>query len=217
MRKIAIFGASGGTGQLLTAMSLAAGHSVSALVRVPERFAQRERVRVIEGTAFDPEAVAETLAGADLVFSALGARSWRREDVLERAVPLIVAAMAAGMEKGGPRRLIALGSAGARPDALDKQPAWRRRLVERIVYRTFLKWPVADQIAQWKALSASRLEWTMVMPPMLTSGPAKGRYRIDGEVLPRHGNRIARADVAAFMFAQIDSPAWVRKGVYVTD
>jgi putative NADH-flavin reductase len=141
----------------------------------------------------------------------LGARSLKKEDVLERAVPLIVEAMRAE----GVRRMIALGSAGALDDSLKKQAAWRRWFVQKIVYNTVLKWAVASQISQWKTLAASGLDFTMVMPPMLTEGKARGTYRIDGEALPRGGSRIARADVADFMVAQIGNPQWVGKGVYI--
>ncbi len=209
---IALFGASGATGQLLTARSLAAGHRVSALVRNPDQYTDRDRVRTIKGDAFDPTAIAATLEGADLVLSALGARSLKREDVLERAVPLIVA----GMNDANLRRIIVLGSAGALPTALDKQPAWRRWIVQNIVYNTFLKYPVASQIAQYATLSTSQLDWTMVMPPMLTNTAARGSYRIDGDALPRNGARIARADVADFMMQQLTSTAWIRKGVYIS-
>jgi putative NADH-flavin reductase len=119
--------------------------------------------------------------------------------------------------RNGPRRIVALGSAGALPSSLDKQNPLRRWIVERIVYTTLLKWPVASQRAQWAALSASRLDWTMVMPPMLTNGPAKGRIRIDGDALPRNGSKISRTDVADFMLRQLSSSEWVRRGVYVSD
>jgi putative NADH-flavin reductase len=56
----------------------------------------------------------------------------------------------------------------------------------------------------------------MVMPPMLTNGAARGTYRVDGDALPRNGNRISRADVADFMMQQIGSPQWIRKGVYIS-
>jgi len=213
---IAIFGASGATGTLLTERSLAAGHSVTALVRTPEKFPLRERVRVLQGNAFDPGAVGQTIEGADVVLSALGARSLKKEDVLERAVPLIVAAMQQTASQPKPvRRIIVLGSAGALPTSLDKQPAWRRWIVHNIVYRTFLKWPIASQISQWNDLSHSGLDWTMVMPPMLTDAPAHGTYRIDADALPRNGSRISRHDVADFMMQQIGNPQWIRKGVYI--
>lgn len=210
--KIAIFGASGATGKLLTERCLAAGYSVAALVRRPESFARRDRVRVVQGSAFDLARVRETVEGADVVLSALGARSLKKEDVLERAVPLIVAAM----KETGVRRIIALGSAGALPDSLKKQPAWRRWIVENIVYKTMLKWPVASQISQYTMLSASGLDWTMVMPPMLTNSVGRGVYRIDGEALPRNGSSISREDVAEFMMQQIAAREWVGKGVYIS-
>jgi putative NADH-flavin reductase len=209
--KIALFGASGATGRLLTERCLVAGYEVTALVRRPAEFAFAGQVRVVEGTAFDAAAVRQTVAGADVVLSALGARSLRKEDVLERAVPLIVAAM----KEAGVRRIIVLGSAGALSDSLKKQPAWRRWFVQKIVYNTFLKWAVASQVDQWKVLSASGLDFTMVMPPMLLNSSGRGTYRIDGEALPRHGSRIAREDVADFMMAQIEGVEWVRKAVYV--
>jgi putative NADH-flavin reductase len=210
---IAIFGANGRTGTLLTQLALDAGHSVSALVRAPASFPLRDRVRMVKGSVFDPAAVGDTLQGTDAVFSALGAHSpFKKEDVLERAIPVICDCMA----KQGPRRIIALGSAGALPTSLDKQPGWRRWIVQTIVYNVFLKYPVESQIAQYDTLSHTDLDWTMVMPPMLTDGRARGSYRIDATALPRNGARISRADVAAFMMLQLTSAQWVRKGVYIT-
>jgi putative NADH-flavin reductase len=211
MMKVAIFGASGGTGTLLTERCLAAGYEVTALLRSPEKFSLRDRVRVIEGSVFDADAVRRTIEGADVVLSALGARSLKKEDVVERGIPLIVAAM----KQTDVRRIIVLGSAGALSDSLKKQPAWRRWFVQNIVYKTLLKNAVASQIAQWKTLAPSGLDFTMVMPPMLTNSPARGSYRIDGEALPPGGARISRQDVADFMMQQIGNPQWVGKGVYI--
>jgi putative NADH-flavin reductase len=210
--RIAIFGASGATGLLLTERCLAAGYSVKALVRRPDLFRFKDRVEVVQGDAKDAAAVQRTITGTDVVLNALGARSLGKEEVLEIAVPHIVAAM----EADGVRRIIVLGSAGALDSALDKQLPWRRWMIQNILYNTLLKWPVASQRAQYAALSASRLDWTMVMPPMLTNSPGKGHYRVDGDALPRNGSRIARQDVADFMMLQIDDPTWVRKGVYLS-
>ena len=209
---LALFGASGRTGLLLTERALARGHSLSVLLRNPSSYPYAKRVRVVQGDAFTPTAIAQTLTGAEAVLSALGARSLGKEDVLERAVPLIVRAM----DDAGLSRIVVLGSAGALDSALDHQPPYRRWLVENLVYKTLLKWPVASQRAQIQALEASDLDWTMVMPPMLTDGAARGSYRVDGEALPRNGSRIARADVAQFMVEQLQSSTWSKKGVYLT-
>jgi putative NADH-flavin reductase len=211
---VAIFGASGRAGTLLVERCLARGYPVSALVRTPESFRLWQQVRMVEGSVFDVAAVRRTLTGADVVLSALGARSLKKEDVLERAVPILIDAMHAE----GLRRIIVLGSAGALADSLDKQAVWRRWFVQKIVYNTVLKWAVASQIAQWNLLSASGLDFTMVMPPMLTDAKPRGlaRLRIDGQALPRGGSHIARADVADFMVAQIESPTWLAKPVYMS-
>jgi putative NADH-flavin reductase len=214
---IAIFGASGATGTLLTQRCLAAPHNVRALLRTPEKFPLRDQVHVIQGSPFDLASVGQTIEGADVVLSALGANSLKKENVLERAVPKIIAAMQETSSHIKPvRRIIVLGSAGALPSSLDKQPVWRRWIVQNIVYNTFLKWPVASQISQWNDLSHSNLDWTMVMPPMLSNAPARGTYRIDGDALPPNGSRISRADVADFMMQQIDNPQWIKKGVYIS-
>ena len=227
--KIALFGASGATGKLLTQRCIRVGYEVTALFRSdpPSHFLfarpaspgaqQPLKFKIVRGSPFDLATVRETIADADVVLSALGANSLRKEDVLERAVPKIITAMQETSTQPKPvRRIIVLGSAGALPSSLDKQPAWRRWIVQNIVYNTFLKYPVASQISQWDNLSHSSLDWTMVMPPMLTNTPAHGSYRIDGEALPRNGSRISREDVADFMMQQITSLQWLRKGVYLT-
>src|SRR5207244_13573210 len=67
---IAIFGASGATGTLLTERCLAAGHNVNALLRTPEKFPQRDRVRGIQGSPFDVAPVRQSTHGADDVIHA---------------------------------------------------------------------------------------------------------------------------------------------------
>lgn len=209
--RVSVFGASGRTGGLLVERCLAVGYEVTALVRTPATFAYAGRVWVVEGSVFDQAAVRRTVASAEAVLSALGARSLKKEDVLERGVPLIVEAMRAA----GVRRIVALGGASAITGSLDRQPALVRWLLRRVLYEGLLKWPSSAQRAQWLTLSASGLDWTMVMPPMLTNGPARHRVRVDGEALPRRGMRISRADVADFMMQQIGSDRWVGKGVYI--
>ena len=209
--KVAIFGASGGTGLLLTSKSLERGHEVTALVRTPAKFPYRDRVRVIEGDAFDPAKVREVIAGSDVVLSALGQRTLGQEQLLERAVPLIVEAM----QQTGVRRIIALGAAGTAPDAFKCQSLPLRLLIQGVFYRHVLKWPIASQKAQWNILSASALDWTVVMPPKLVNSRGRGRYCVYRDALPPNGLRIARADVADFMLQQIRNPEWSRRGVYI--
>lgn len=210
--KIAIFGASGATGRLLTERCLAAGHQVSALIRTPKAFPYADRVRVVQGDVFDAGAIADTLVGADAVLSALGARGLGEDHTLERAIPMIVKAMTNAKIS----RIVVLGSAGALDTAMDKQLAIQKWLVENILYKTLLKWPVLAQRYQYAALSASTLDWTMAMPPMLTNGEPTGKIRVDPDALPPRATHVARADVADFMLQQLDSARWSRKAVYIS-
>jgi putative NADH-flavin reductase len=146
------------------------------------------------------------------VLNALGPRSLGNEQLLERAVPLIIAAM----QQAGVRRIIALGAAGTKPDAFKCQPAPLRWFIQDVFYRIVLRNPMIAQKIQWNLLSASGLDWTIVMPPKLVNSHGRGKYCVYGNALPPYGLRIARADVADFMLQQIGNPEWVGKGVYIS-
>src|SRR5216683_2669254 len=70
---LVVLGATGRTGQLVVEQALAAGHTVTALVRSPEKLTIRNSsLRVVAGSATDAADVARALAGADAVVSTLG-------------------------------------------------------------------------------------------------------------------------------------------------
>lgn len=208
--KIAIFGASGATGQILTDLCLTAGHHVSALVRNPATFPFADRVRVVKDARFRPATVREVIAGSDGVLSALGPRTLRQDDVIQRALPMIVREM----NTTGVRRIVVLGAAGAKPGSLALQPAPIRWLMQHLVYDTILKWPLTAQKFQYETLSSSDLDWTMVLPPRLTNGRLRGRYRVAADALPPGGMKISRADIADFMIHQLTDSTYLRQAVY---
>jgi putative NADH-flavin reductase len=73
--KVAIFGATGGTGQQLVEQALAQGHEVTAFVRNPAKVtAKHEKLKVVKGNVTDCHSVGTAVAGQDAVFSALGVR-----------------------------------------------------------------------------------------------------------------------------------------------
>src|SRR2546422_9934013 len=68
-----VLGATGRTGRLVVQQALATGHTVTALVRTPEKLTLRDSsLRVLEGKATDAADVARALEGADAVLSTLG-------------------------------------------------------------------------------------------------------------------------------------------------
>ncbi len=70
---LVVLGATGRTGRLVVEQALAAGHTVTALVRSPQKLTTRNpNLRVVAGEATDAAAVSRALDGADAVISTLG-------------------------------------------------------------------------------------------------------------------------------------------------
>jgi putative NADH-flavin reductase len=155
----------------------------------------------IGGHALDAGAVAEVVADADAVVSALGPRGAKSPDLLAGAAANIVA----GMEKTGARRLICVSAAGAFI-AGDPHMNW---LVKMVLPRVFAK-PFADTRRMEDVVGRSDLDWTMVRATRLTNGPGTGRYRVGPDYPPRGGWKISRADVAQFIAATLTEGSWVR-------
>lgn len=208
--KIVVFGASGGTGRELVRQGLAQGHEVTAFVRNRESMAGVPEVRVVAGDARDPGAVATAVQGQEAVVSALGSRSLRDSTLLPTAMTGILAAM----RQHGVRRLIVLGAAGAWPGASSKVSGVGKTIVA-LLRLTLLRRAFAAQRAMQELIFRSETDWTIVQPPFLLNEPGRGAYRVDGDGLPPRGRRIARADVAAFMLAQLGSTDWVRKSPFL--
>lgn len=198
-----VFGASGSTGKLVIAQARAAGNSVTAFVRDPVSLAI-EGVRVIVGDATDPAAVAAAMPGHDAVICALGVgNSLRSGHLMERFLSAIVPAM----ERARAKRLIVLSALGV--GATHAQAPWLPRLLYALLLRDIFR----DKEAGEKIVCASRLDWTIVHPPLLTNGPMTASYRA-GETLALTGfPTISRADVAHFMVSALNSPEWVCKHV----
>ena len=71
---VLVLGATGSVGRLVVEESLRRGHSVTALVRRPEKLgALASRVRAAQGDALDGGTVSRAIAGQDAVLYVLGA------------------------------------------------------------------------------------------------------------------------------------------------
>ena len=207
--KLAVFGASGGTGRELVRQGLAQGHTITVFVRNPTAFTGHEKLRVVVGDARDAQAVAEAIPGQDAVLSALGG-GLGDDSLLPSAMRHILAAM----KQNGVRRLIVLGASGVWPGAARRLPGLAQVFL-RIIESTVLKRPFESQRAMQRLIQVSDVDWTVVQPPRLLHAPGRGVYHVDGEALPAAGTTIARADVASFMLAQLTSTEWVKRSPFV--
>jgi putative NADH-flavin reductase len=207
--RIIVFGPTGGTGRQLVAQALAARHDVTAFTRDPAAVGPCAGLTVMAGDTCDQDSVERAIAGHDAVLCALGGRPWRRRAyVCSSAIRQIAPAMA----KHGVRRLVAISTFGAG----DTRPhvGWLARL---LLFGVILRSEVADKEAMERELSATDLDWTVVRVGLLTDKPARGTWRAADDASIRGMGNISRADVAAFMLAQLDGKAWFRRRPVVMD
>ena len=210
--KVIIFGASGGTGQLLVQEALAQDHIVTAFARRPDSIhaSPAPGLTVVTGEVYDGTAVSAAIASQDAVLSALGARSLGHSDLLEKSMRNILA----GMAVHGVSRIIVLGASGASKDAAQNQGILAR-LFLKLVENTILREPFRSQLQQEQLLKSSKAQYTIVLPPRLLNRPANGHYRVQEDGLPPGGLTIPRADVAEFMVRQLTDTTWIRKAPYL--
>ncbi len=74
----------------------------------------------------------------------------------------------------------------------------------------------ADKDAQDRIIRRSRLDWTIVRPTVLTTGPPTGAYQVLVESRDWRSGFISRADVADFLVKQIDDASLVHKTPVLT-
>jgi len=200
--RVAVLGGSGGVGRWLISLARENGDHVKTLVRDRRKLpGDLGAIGVIEGDACDPGAVATTIAGTDVVFSALGADGTGPTTLYSRAATNIVAAM----RSGGVTRVLAISSAGAQDDPN------MNFVARRVVMPFLLKNVLADMRRMEDVFAASELVWTVVRPGRLTDGPRTGLYRANDRFVPEKGQTISRADVADFMVRVVADERTVRK------
>lgn len=202
-KRVLIVGATGGTGRLLVAQALERGYTVTALVRRRSKLAlAHPQLRIVEGDVLDPASLEEAVRGQAAVVSALG---HKRYFALTRILSEGTRNLLRAMEDHGVRRFVCMTSLGI-GDSAGRMG----------IYYTFFTIPLIlpfyfwDKTRQERIIAASRAEWTIVRPGLLTNGTKRGKHRHG----PRVGNffftvRISRADVADFMLNQLEDDAYL--------
>jgi len=196
-----VLGATGGTGRLVVEKALAAGHTVTALVRSHENLATSQpNLRVITGSATDLESVAGALEGADAVISTLGGAG--------SVIADSTAAIVAGARQTGVRRVVVLSSWLVERDRMSP--------VLRLATSIAMKGLIKDKSAGEQLLRKSDLDWTIVYASMLGDGPTTGSIVLPESTDWSLSQRISRADVATWLIQAATSRQPSGRSVRIT-
>ncbi|NGN94421.1 SDR family oxidoreductase [Nocardioides sp. KC13] len=203
---ITVFGATGTIGRHVVEQALAAGHHVTAFTRDAARVtAAHDRLHVVEGDVTDPAACLPAVKGADAVIVTLGAG--RKGEVREAGTRAVVAAM----KQAGVQRLVCQSTLGVGSSRANLDLFWKY-----VMFGALLRPAYADHVRQEAVVEESGLAWTTVRPSAFADqSPGPVRHGFDGT---ESGLRlkIARADVAAFVLAQVEDETYVRRAVSVS-
>jgi putative NADH-flavin reductase len=202
--RLLIVGASGGTGRELVRQGLERGHMVTAFVRRPSAFqVQHERLTRCEGDVLEYATVDAAVRGHDAVLCALGHKRWFYPTrILSAGTANVIRAM----ETHGVRRLVCETSLGV-GDSGGRMGLYYTLFVIPFIL-PFYYW---DKHRQEQVVRASRLEWVIVRPGVLTNGPRRRTYRHGPDVGQWLWTvRISRADVADFMLEQVTGDSYLR-------
>ncbi|GAB3806712.1 NAD(P)H-binding protein [Humibacter antri] len=204
--KIAVFGANGPTGRLVTRLALERGHSVVAATRSPREFPLAHDHLVVERVdVFDPASVSIAIKGADAVLSALGVPYSRQQITTYSAG---TAAMLQAMAEHGVRRLVCVSSSAVDIDAGPHGGFLFERVLQPFVAGVLGKTLYDDMKRMEAMLGASDADWTVLRPSGLFDADAVSDYRMAERYLPQKFT--ARIDLADAMLRQLDDHSFVR-------
>jgi putative NADH-flavin reductase len=207
MSAVLVIGASRGIGLETVRLALEAGHSVRALARSATSIRLHDpRLEKLDGDALDQQMIERALPGMDAVIQTLGV-SPIPELILSgtRVFSAATRILVDAMEVRSVKRLISVTGLGA------GNSRGRGGLLYDAALWLFLGRVYADKDAQEWIIRRSRLDWTIVRPTVLTTGPRTGAYRVLVDARDWRSGFISRADVADFLVKQVNDARLVHK------
>ena len=209
MKKIIVFGASGGTGKQVVTMALQKGMKVTAIVRNPAVFnMENPNLKVVKGDVLVPLTFRNELEGQDAVISCLGIPKIQETTLYSSGMRNILQAM----EQFTVKRIMCISSG-----ALDIPPgsSFIMKFLLKNVLQRLYKPIYSDMRLMENSLKNTELDWTIVRAPKLSDGKYTGKYR-DITRQPLKGiPKISRADLAAYLLGHLEDRSVMKKTVDV--
>jgi putative NADH-flavin reductase len=211
-----VLGGSGRTGGHIIDYALNKGHTVTALVRDPDKMTPRAELTVVEGTPTNRSDVNGAIAGADAVIVALNStrRSdtpWAKPVSPPRLMADSVANATAAMAALEIRRIVVVSAFGV-GDSLSTAALPLRWMFTR----TNLKYTYADHNLVDKEVRDTDTDWTLLRPAAFNKKPEAGKIAVTDIHGPKPSFSISRAAVAQFAVDVIDNGAHIHEAPIIS-
>ena len=203
MAHILIVGGSRGIGRAVCQAAVAKRHMVRAMSRsgkMPDNVGGN--CEAMKGDALKVADVAQALDGIDVVVQTLGVPP--SLDLVLKPVTLFSDAtrvLLPEMKKAGVQKLVSVTGFGTG----DSNKSIN--MLQRLPFKMLLKRAYDDKSGQEQLIEECDLDWLIVRPGVLTSGPASGKFRVLSKPAEWRNGIISRADVADFIVQRIDAGA----------
>ena len=196
--KVALIGASGQAGSRLLQELVSRGHSVTAIVRHPEKVPAQPHVTAKKGDVYDKPGLAALLKGHDAAISSVHYTQSDPKLILE------------AVRESGVKRYFVVGGAGS----LEVAPG--KKLIDTPEFPEIYK-AEAGKGGEYLELlrkSASDLDWTFLSPSALfIAGERTGKFRLGKDQLLANdqGSSISFEDYAIAAVDELEKPKHIRE------
>jgi len=170
------------------------------------------RLEKCRGSALKLGDISSAMMGVDAVILTLGVRSGPGMvlgpvNLFSRATQIVIDAM----KKARVKRLICVTGFGAGDSRAKLGP------LQAIFFQLLLGRAYDDKDVQEAIVRRSGLDWIIVRPVILTSGPKTGRYKVLCNPKDWRGGTVSRADVADFLVKQVQDSTYLGKTPVLTN
>lgn len=208
-KKIAIFGASGGTGKQLVKDALKRNHKVVAVVRNPSLLEEfKDKIEIRKFNVSDQTSIEDGIRGCDVVMSALGSGG-----ISDARKPTTLYSSSAkgiieAMKKLNIKKCMFITSVGVEYD--DYAPCYYRNIIRPLfLMNSYMDMMKLETIVE---LLGSDLDWTLVRAPYLIDNDRARKFFVkDRKVNESAGFKISRSDLARFMIHEVENNLWIQK------
>ena len=207
IKKVAVLGGGGRTGNYLVNQLLKEGFSVKLLLRDPENFPiQNNQIEIIKGDALDLESIKSLLKDCQAVLSTIGQR---------KDEPLVASAATKNilqvMNDYGIERYVLL--AGLNIDTPFDKKSTKTQMATDWMKANF---PIIQEDRQkaYDLLVESATDWTQVRVPFIEFSELSSEISIDLEDCL--GDKISAFDIAAFMIQEMAASKFSRKSPFIS-